>query len=186
MTNDKLPQKPLTRRKAVQLAGIGAVAAATWSSAALGQVTTARPAKSASKKAQLVNSVFLQCQPPTTDGAAKYHKGDSAIVFPLAAFWLLMVTEQWDNCLKDPAWFKNLVEELIATNGTLLDNEKKAFRAGTSLILEQLTKIQPQWDNVRSIFNQLVWGASAKYGTRPCPGGGTILDIAALTPHTRP
>jgi|HubBroStandDraft_5_1064220.scaffolds.fasta_scaffold230948_1 hypothetical protein len=189
MSQDKLYQDSLTRRKVIQLAGMTAVATVASHSPALGQGPEAGQAKSAGNAKTVSNSVFLSCMPAGTDGAGKYHTGDSTIVFPLVALWLVMLTEEWDTCLTDSTWFTNLVNELVAANGHLTPAEVTAFKAGAAQLLSQLNAnptMTKQWHSVRSIFNSLVRNASAAYGKRPCPGGGTILDIAALQPKPRP
>lgn len=185
--------RSMTRREMIRNTGL-AVAA---SGALVGQIhsqsgkpgTAGLPQKSATKQVP-VPSVFLSCQPPGNDedGAGKYKSGDTQAVLPLVAFWLLATTENWDNCFNTSGWIDQLVAEFGRENPNLADpNLQKALAKTMQQIWSDLNSgaTHAALVTVRTVFRNHS-NVSALYGGRPCPGGGTILDVVGLVPKSRP
>lgn len=185
--------RSMTRREMIRNTGLAVAASGAFVGqihAQSGKLGTAGQLQKSAKKQALVPSVFLSCQPPGNDedGPAKYKNGDTQAVLPLVAFWLLATTEDWDNCFNKSGWIDQLVAEFGRENTKLADaNLQKALAKTMGEIWSDL-KTGPTHDalvTVRTVFRNHS-NVSALYGGRPCPGGGTILDVVGLVPRPRP
>jgi hypothetical protein len=142
-----------TRREAVKIAGMALAGG------------TVLPAMAEGDPAATGTSVFEDsCMPGS---AAKYTTGDYPIIFGLAAFWLLLTTENWQGCIEKQGWLDGLAKELGIDKSHLDDlYDVCKHNAGA------FKTVQDAFINYTSDVNV--------YGSRPCPGGSTYVQIAAL------
>jgi hypothetical protein len=143
------------------------------------------------------DSVFKRCHPPlqNEDGAGKYSNGDNDVVYPLVALWLMLTTEPWENCLDSERgnWQQGLFDELFAEfshshpdlKGQELENARTTLMKDFGVMCREAKKKKKAFTSVRSAWINLTNKGVGFYGTRPCPGGGGILDVAGLTPKKR-
>ena len=184
----------LTRRQAMRLTGMAALASSAFIPAATSQNQKSAAAKPAGTKkcraAQSSPSTFLTAYPTTSDqdkSAAKYESGDSLAVFPLSAFWLLVTTDNWDEFLNKPGWIGSLVEEFGRENKRVSCDELTVLKTTMQGIWDDLNssddnkaalgRVRTVFLNRRQVINV--------YGHPPCPGGGTFLDIGGSVPKKR-
>lgn len=167
-----------------------------------------KEAKTPSKKAQAPSddSVFNHCVPKgykQHDGNTKYAKGDVAHTFPVYALWLMLTTENWEtlDCeTPQPNWWTDLFEELFqayakGNPNADLDNDRRILLVGDpsknqkpilQMLRSHMLKDPDTLTAIRNLWDNFINQASIDfYGGRPCPGGGTIVQIAGLTPIDR-
>jgi hypothetical protein len=155
MKNDKQTSdsKLLTRREAAKIAGVTLATGTLFSTMAFGEPTAAGP------------SVFEDNCIPTS--GAKYASGDKDVIYGLVAVWLMLTTDDWSSCLKDPVWRKKLATELGVD----------------PTHIETLYQISMDHSDVLQ-KSQIAFKGFVKslnvYGHPPCPGGKTISQIANL------
>lgn len=184
----------ITRREMIRKTGIAVAASGPLVGAVRAQAAGNDEAKPRNqhpaKSLPPASSVFLNCQPPGSDedGPGKYKSGDTQAVLPLVAFWLLATTENWDTCFNQSGWIDSLVAEFGKENPNLADpNLQKALAKTMAQIWSDLSSASAHKAlvTVRTVFRNRSNVASL-YGGRPCPGGGTILDVVGLVPKPRP
>jgi hypothetical protein len=143
----------LTRREVAKIAGMALASGTLLSVLAEGQ-----PASGGT-------SVFQDsCMP---NSAAKYSSGDYPIIYGLAAFWLLLTTENWKTCIEKKGWLDGLSKEL-GIDKSHLNNLYDICKHNA----DAFKTVQDAFINYTSDVNV--------YGARPCPGGSTFVQVAAL------
>jgi hypothetical protein len=100
--------------------------------------------------------------------AEKYRGKDHPVVFKFAAFWLMLTTLDWENCITKDGWLSDLAE-LLDVEKSFLDEMCKSYTLNKS----HFQRVQEQFANFVA--------DSAVYGRPPCPGGWTIKQIADLS-----
>lgn len=182
----------LTRRQMVRAMGL-TVAASGALIDGIRAGTDGRPASDLSAAGLTHNplppSLFLSCAPPGADedGPKKYHSGDTQAVLPLVAFWVMLTTDNWDSCFNQSGWINDLVAEFARENPKIDQTAQRALSVTMNNLWNDL-KTGSQHAalvSIRTIFKNAS-NVRGLYGGRPCPGGGTILDIVGLVPKTRP
>jgi hypothetical protein len=184
-------KRTMTRREMIRATGLTVAASGTIIEGI--QARTNQRSQPTSAKASAAPprpSLFLSCQPPGNDqdGPGKYKSGDAQAVLPLVAFWLMVTTDNWDGCFNKTGWIDQLVAEFAGENPKLADPKVQKALAGTmNKIWDELKTGEKNTAlvSVRTTFRNNS-NIAALYGGRPCPGGGTILDIVGLVPKTRP
>ncbi len=181
----------LTRREAIRIAGVAAVTSSALFSVGSDQATESAKSgireKDTCRAGSSTPSLFLTCQPPSADksaGANKYRSGDSLAVFPLVAFWLLVTTDNWDECLNKPGWISGLVKEFGRENKKLTCDELSVLEKTMGDIWTELSTLkqnQEALERIRTIFSKHRQIVNV-YGHPPCPSGATCLDIVGVIP----
>lgn len=171
----------LTRREAIRFLGMA--------TAATGFAMSSLPADAAAPEANLFDdSVFKDtCR----DGnGTKYENYDNPLAYPIVAFWLMLTTDEWRGCIaaqsgtrtEDAAkqWRIKLANELglAPTYAEYLYTQSQsgsnvaAFTAVKQLWVSFITDPPELPDEEKHL--------TFDYGTRPCMGGKSLLQIANL------
>jgi hypothetical protein len=183
-------KRTITRREMIRATGLTVAASGTMIDGI--QALTSLGLQPTPGKGTAVpppSSLFLSCQPlgKDEDGPGKYKSGDAQAVLPLVAFWLMVTTDNWDGCFDKPGWIEQLVAEFARENTKLADpSVQKALAVTMGKIWGELKTASKNTElvSIRTTFRNYS-NIAALYGGRPCPGGGTILDIVGLVPKTR-
>jgi hypothetical protein len=174
----------ISRRDMVRLTGTAGLGMSILANTPLFAVSQKSPAppKSTPRAAPKSPSVFENddCR---EGSSIKYASYDKDIVYPLLAFWLMLTTDEWDECFKDAKWRTRLASEL-SLNPQHLEHlyakshstERPANDADKKNIGE-CTNLQA-FNRVKKIWYDFIEEYSF-YGGRPCPGGKTLLQIAS-------
>jgi len=165
-------EQGITRREMVHIGGAVVTCASLFAGFAAGNTSTqaaenhARPEKQTPPK----HSVFEDsCR---VGNKGKYQKYDSSSIYPVIAFWLMLTTDEWGNCLADPDWRKHLATEL------------KMLPDHLEYLYDKSLKHAGSFSDIKKIWQAYILQPPSPpksvYGARPCPGGKTLLQIASL------
>jgi len=179
-------QEGMTRRCALRTAGLvlGAASLATAAEVCrLGAEPGHQPKMPGGQDQDSGNVFQDSCYYEQAVKATVY---DAGIAYPMFAFWLMLTTENWDDCLANPDWRKRLADELGSRNPgvnyqAFIENlYQKAYLDG---------QLSPAFRDVRQTWQGFLEDPGGgrveqgfPYGSNPCPGGATILQIAKLNP----
>jgi hypothetical protein len=162
----KQPQEQITRRDAIRIGSAVAFCASLIPSSALASEDNDRNANAQTSPPK---SVFEDtCR---TGNGNKYQHYDSASIYPVIAFWLMLTTDEWGDCLAKADWRARLATELK------MPPQHLEFLYGQSLMKAGA------FADVKKIWQDFVQTPpppppTPPYGARPCPGGKTLLQIA--------
>jgi len=191
-SNDGAVTKQFTRRELCRMAALATGAPVLWSLTACKQTTTERLHTKNEQPSVPLKSVFQEsCR---ANNEAKYDNLDESVVYGPIAFWFMLTTDEWDQCLQDPAWRSRLAAEFQMEPRHLEFLYKAAY---DDTLIEQPPYVfsnRKAFSTVRKMWQDFIQspppvaGKSFVYGRRPCLGGATLLQIARQfkTPQNAP
>lgn len=167
-------QEGMTRRCALRTAGL-VLSAASLATAAevcrLGAETEHHSEAHGAQDQQSGNVFQDSCY---HEQAAKATAYDAGIAYPMFAFWLMLTTENWDDCLANPDWRRRLADELGSRNPgvnyrAFIENlYQKAYPNGH--LSSAFHDVRQTWQG----FLEDPGGGRVEqgfpYGSNPCPG----------------
>jgi hypothetical protein len=179
-------QEGMTRRCALRTAGLVLSAASLATAAEVCRLGAdpEHPPKTLGGRDQDSSNVFQDsCYYEQAPKATVY---DAGIAYPMFAFWLMLTTENWDDCLANPDWRKRLADELGSRNPgvnyqAFIENlYHKVYPDGQ--LSSAFHDVRQTWQGFLEDPGDGSASTGFPYGADPCPGGATILQIARLNP----
>jgi hypothetical protein len=163
----------VSRRHAMRLAGMTAISLLANTHANGSTQSVKQPKENQPATLPKDPSVF-QNDKCRAGNSAKYANYDKDIVYPLLAFWLMLTTDEWDECLKDSSWRAQLASELKLKPEHLEQLYKDSHNTKTQ---RNSFSNSEAFNRVKKLWYDFI-DANSFYGGRPCPGGKTLLQIS--------